>query len=120
MCFIFYFCFDVLCCVVFCCALCCGDVGDRVFYESLYKQKPSSEMAQEWCVAYGILSEAEALKLHTIICKRKGKPVVNSPIRNEPKKSSVSKARRINDDDIEADTGMVSGSAWEGVGTMGL
>lgn len=24
--------------------------GDRVFYETLYRQRPDSEMAQEWCV----------------------------------------------------------------------
>jgi hypothetical protein len=100
----------------------CVAVGDRVFYESLYKQKPTSEMAQEWCVAYGILNEAEAVKLHTAICKRKGKPVVISPVRNDTKKTSSNnvKGRRIHDDDIEADTGLTKGSGWEGMGTMGL
>jgi len=81
-------------------------------------------MGQEWCVAYGILSEADALKLHTAICKRKGKPLTVSPMRNDPKKSTSGgnggKMRRINDDDIEADTGLVRGGGWEGVGTMGL
>jgi hypothetical protein len=24
--------------------------GDRVFYETLYRQRPESIMAQEWCV----------------------------------------------------------------------
>ena len=29
--------------------------GDRVFYETLLRQKPDSVMAQEWCLAYGVL-----------------------------------------------------------------
>lgn len=33
--------------------------GDRVFYETLYRQRPDSEMAQEWCV----LQEAAARSL---------------------------------------------------------
>ena len=29
--------------------------GDRVFYETLLEQNPSSEMAQKWCVHHGVL-----------------------------------------------------------------
>ena len=29
--------------------------GDRVFYETLLRQKPDSLMAQEWCLAHGLL-----------------------------------------------------------------
>ena len=34
--------------------------GDRVFYESLFKQRPSSEMALIFCVEYGIFPLLEA------------------------------------------------------------
>eukprot|EP01031_Cornospumella_fuschlensis_P024359 gene24359-29444_t len=50
--------------------------GDRVFYESLLQQRPESEMAQEWCVSYGILPLAQHNKVYIQVCKRKGvKPV---------------------------------------------
>ena len=86
------------------------------------QQVPSSEMAQEWCVSYGILPETEAYNIHVKVCKRKGKPV-SSPMRNDVKKPTTSrnvKPRRIQDDDIEADTGMERGSAWEGRGAIGV
>ena len=41
--------------------------GDRVFYETLLKQKPESEMAQEWCVLYGVLEPDDASRLQKII-----------------------------------------------------
>jgi len=37
--------------------------GDRVFYETLNRQRPDSLMAREWCLAYGVLSQKEAAKL---------------------------------------------------------
>ena len=49
--------------------------GDRVFYESLYQQNKASEMAQEWCVAYGILPDDEARELYIQINKRKGRNI---------------------------------------------
>lgn len=30
--------------------------GDRVFYETLLRQRPDSAMAQEWCLYYGVSS----------------------------------------------------------------
>ena len=64
----------------------------RVFYESLLKQRPDSEMAQEWCVTYGILEEAEAAVLYKKICNRKGlKPAVLSPMKPVKKESTVKK-----------------------------
>jgi hypothetical protein len=39
-----------------------GD-GQRVFYETLLEQRPDSQMARDWCIAYGILDEAKAKKL---------------------------------------------------------
>lgn len=49
--------------------------SDRVFYETLLQQRPDSEMAQEWCLAYGILEWSEAQKLHIKVCKRKGENI---------------------------------------------
>ena len=48
-------------------------LGDRVFYESLLKEKPESEMAQEWCVHHGVLDEEEAEALLAQIETRKAK-----------------------------------------------
>mmetsp|Transcript_14242 Transcript_14242/g.29744 ORF Transcript_14242/g.29744 Transcript_14242/m.29744 type:complete len:101 (-) Transcript_14242:188-490(-) len=45
--------------------------GDRVFYESLLKQRQTSEMAQDWCLNYGILSHKKAEKLLVIVTERK-------------------------------------------------
>lgn len=66
--------------------------GDRVFYESLLEQNPESPMAQEWCVAYGVLSEDRALKLLVIINKRKDGNGGKSTI--SPKKPTPVKASR--------------------------
>ena len=57
--------------------------GDRVFYETLYRQKPNSRMAQEWCLAHGVLSFEEAKVLYQQLfvngVKRKGSL---SPVRS--------------------------------------
>eukprot|EP00751_Fragilariopsis_kerguelensis_P022614 CAMPEP_0170884460 /NCGR_PEP_ID=MMETSP0734-20130129/35019_1 /TAXON_ID=186038 /ORGANISM="Fragilariopsis kerguelensis, Strain L26-C5" /LENGTH=85 /DNA_ID=CAMNT_0011269129 /DNA_START=69 /DNA_END=323 /DNA_ORIENTATION=+ len=45
--------------------------GDRVFYESLLKQRPASEMAQDWCLNHGILSHTKSEKLLVIVTERK-------------------------------------------------
>mmetsp|Transcript_74124 Transcript_74124/g.111683 ORF Transcript_74124/g.111683 Transcript_74124/m.111683 type:complete len:95 (-) Transcript_74124:128-412(-) len=45
--------------------------GDRVFYETLLKQRPDSFMAQEWCVHYGVLPAKKADKLFKIVTERK-------------------------------------------------
>eukprot|EP01083_Nonionella_stella_P087127 242256_1 len=65
--------------------------GDRVFYETLLRQKPESWMAAEWCVSYGVLSEEEAGKLYKAILKRKGKDAgVRSPVKRKSSSSSSS------------------------------
>ena len=46
--------------------------GDRVFYETLLRQNPSSAMAQDWCIAYGVLPTKEAEKIFKLVVKRKG------------------------------------------------
>ena len=48
-------------------------LGDRVFYESLLREKPDSQMAQEWCVLYGVLEASEAEELLPEIETRKAK-----------------------------------------------
>lgn len=90
---------------------------DRVFYETLIEQIPNSEMAQEWCVAYGILDYKKALQVYTLICKRKGKPVIAnpSPIKkvvesnNNNKKNqqtTQNRKRKVKiDDDVVGETG---------------
>eukprot|EP00531_Pseudo-nitzschia_arenysensis_P003238 CAMPEP_0116132004 /NCGR_PEP_ID=MMETSP0329-20121206/9317_1 /TAXON_ID=697910 /ORGANISM="Pseudo-nitzschia arenysensis, Strain B593" /LENGTH=106 /DNA_ID=CAMNT_0003626491 /DNA_START=71 /DNA_END=391 /DNA_ORIENTATION=+ len=45
--------------------------GDRVFYESLLKQRQDSEMAQDWCLNHGILSHKKSEKLLIIVTERK-------------------------------------------------
>ncbi|KAL3811891.1 hypothetical protein ACHAXA_005557 [Cyclostephanos tholiformis] len=46
--------------------------GDRVFYETLLGQRPDSEMAQEWCVLYGVMEEEDAARAYKRMIKRKG------------------------------------------------
>jgi hypothetical protein len=63
--------------------------GDRVFYESLLRQKPKSFMAQEWCVAYGVLPEDEALKLYPNILKLKKQGGLASVVSPASKKKAL-------------------------------
>lgn len=64
--------------------------GDRVFYETLIEQRPDSEMAQEWCVYYGVLDATRAAALWALIQKRKtGKSGASiSPARPTPVKAA--------------------------------
>lgn len=89
-------------------------------------------MAQDWCLAYGILPFERANKLNMIVCKRKGKPVASiaSPAGKVGSKTSkpaakttntTSKRKKVqNDDDVVGDTGMGASSSWEGIGASGL
>lgn len=45
--------------------------GDRVFYETLLRQKPDSAMAQEWCIQYGVLPYDEAAEIYELVMARK-------------------------------------------------
>jgi hypothetical protein len=47
--------------------------GDRVFYESLFREKPSSEMALIWCIEHGVLSEEEAQRVFPRYTQAKNK-----------------------------------------------
>lgn len=101
--------------------------GDRVFYETLYRQRPESEMAQEWCVNYGVLPEEEAAKLYKKIQKRKAaaKSVGGSsspgPKSEKKKGTSSSKKKKSKKilDDVEFDAGMGAGGD-EGIGLAAM
>lgn len=72
-------------------------------------------MAQEWCVAYGILSEEKAQEIYKKICKRKGKPCVLTPVKKtstsvsvavkasvtETKKKAGRSKRKVIEDDVD-------------------
>uniref|UniRef100_A0A7S2YRN2 Uncharacterized protein n=1 Tax=Entomoneis paludosa TaxID=265537 RepID=A0A7S2YRN2_9STRA len=94
--------------------------GDRVFYETLLRQRPDSAMAQEWCVSYGVLPRKEAKRLNQMVLERKrtGKSsgvAVSSPKRSGvvEKKKKKKKARVLEDDDAGPD---MQRSGAEGIG----
>ncbi|CAB9513565.1 expressed unknown protein [Seminavis robusta] len=68
--------------------------GDRVFYETLLRQRPDSEMAQEWCVAYGVLPEDEAQKYYKKVLKRKGKGASASAASSSKSSSAPAKKKK--------------------------
>lgn len=106
--------------------------GDRVFYETLLEQNPDSEMAQDWCLAYGVLPDDKAAQLNKVVNNRKSKPLgsnrpaVASPVKakssstNNSSKHPSSSANNsssggvkrksnviLDDDAIGADTGIL-------------
>lgn len=94
--------------------------GDRVFYETLLKQNPSSAMAQEWCVNYGVLSREDAAKLHRKVMKRKGKPVKESA--NESSGAGSKKKRKVKSEPVDGpavDAGLSAGGD-EGLGLVSM
>ena len=80
-------------------------------------------MAQEWCVAYGVLDDDEAIKVDKIICTRKGtkpsqliKKATTSATSSSSSSSAVSKDKVKKEasnkkykyaDDIIMDTGKI-------------
>lgn len=102
--------------------------GDRVFYETLFQQRPDSEMAQEWVLTYGILSAEDAQKLMDKMNRRKnggssnaGK-VMKSP---ERKPSSAAPAKSTTNGRkskvvIEDEFGDDEGAVWESKGRVGV
>ncbi|KAJ0086449.1 hypothetical protein Patl1_09544 [Pistacia atlantica] len=90
----------------------------RIFYETLYKQVPESEMAQFWMMDSGLLSFDEAKKVFEKKQKRNQqqklscptKPI-SSPVSSSKKKTSESKAgvnqskkRKVEDEICEEDS----------------
>jgi hypothetical protein len=93
--------------------------ADRVFYESLLSQNPSSKMAMKWCLEYGVLDWDDAAAL----CKKMGLPYISQ---KDTKKSSLTTSHKslkrkagsnIIDDIV--DTGLHASNHVEGVGTTG-
>ena len=105
----------------------------RVFYETLLSQRPDSEMAQEWCVLYGVMEEDDAAKAYKRMLKRKeaakaggGAAGGSGPSSSGKKNGGVStgkkskKAKRSRFlDDVEYDAGMDAGGD-EGIGIAAL
>lgn len=76
--------------------------GDRVFYETLLRQRPNSEMAQDWCLAYGVLDVQEAEKLFDYVQKRKKKGnIIGSPPRKNSSTVTKKRSRVDHGDDGE-------------------
>lgn len=80
-------------------------------------------MAQEWCVAYGVLSREHAHELWQQICRRKAEArrPNKSPVKSSnssSKRPRTSKSNII--DDGEADTGFDDEAVFETRGTTGL
>mmetsp|Transcript_11708 Transcript_11708/g.21650 ORF Transcript_11708/g.21650 Transcript_11708/m.21650 type:complete len:116 (-) Transcript_11708:276-623(-) len=95
--------------------------GDRVFYETLLAQRPTSEMAQEWCVAYGVMEEKDAQKAFKAMVKRKGTGKAASrtpPPSNSTGGKKKKKGKRVLAD-VEFDAGMDAGGD-EGIGVAAL
>ncbi|KAL7531083.1 hypothetical protein ACHAWF_003624 [Thalassiosira exigua] len=99
--------------------------GDRVFYETLLSQIPASEMAQDWCLAYGVLDESEAKKLFKASLKRKERGRGSSRSPPPPSSSGGGGERKKKKrgkkvlDDVAYDVGMDAGGD-EGIGTAAL
>ncbi|EED87161.1 predicted protein [Thalassiosira pseudonana CCMP1335] len=96
--------------------------GDRVFYETLLRQRPDSEMAQEWCVNYGVLSEEEAAKAYKAVVKRKGSKKASSTSPTPSSKSAgTKKKKKVKKvlDDVAYDAGMDAGGD-QGIGVADL
>lgn len=104
--------------------------GDRVFYETLLEQMPDSEMAQDWCLEYGVLSDKEAAKLYAKVQKRKQNPTPvkkAAPVKPTPAPAPAAtsakkkgKGKTIIEGDEEMDVEEGFGSRSEGLGTMSM
>eukprot|EP00897_Mesotaenium_endlicherianum_P006691 jgi/Mesen1/604/ME000108S10762 len=51
----------------------------RIFYESLYEQRPDSPMAQIWMMEYGLLPEDEAQRVLKMKLQQKGGSAMRPP-----------------------------------------
>ena len=91
-----------------------------MFYETLLKQRPESEMARDWCLQYGIFDEEQAKKEYKAMIKRKEKSGGKSPKREKTStdKKKKKKVKKVLDD-VEYDAGMDVGGG-DGIGIAGL
>lgn len=93
----------------------------------MLQQRPSSEMAQDWCLAYGVLPAEQARTLYADFCNRKGikapsAPQVSSPVKKSAVPVKAARKRRVlADDDVEVDDGGEGASSvWEKAGSTGI
>ena len=115
--------------------------GDRVFYESLYRENPSSDMGLIWCMEHGVFLIDEHTRLIPRYLEAKsrkraggGGAGITSPMKSSsssssavagvkaPKSGATSKAdkgRIIDSTAGPSDIGMSVGGT-EGIGTMTL
>eukprot|EP00934_Nitzschia_sp_Nitz4_P008144 Nitzschia sp. Nitz4//scaffold358_size24170//23661//24089//NITZ4_008436-RA/size24170-augustus-gene-0.49-mRNA-1//-1//CDS//3329549017//8134//frame0 len=91
--------------------------GDRVFYETLLKQRPDSQMAQEWCLSYGVLSQKKAAKLFAIVSERKKQLRTGGTSAASPARPAKKKAKIIKDEGVDPD---IQSSGVEAVGSAVL
>merc|ERR1712130_279612 len=72
-----------------------GDMeGAFIFYDSLYRENPNSEMAEIWLMEHGCFDEDKQL----VLAEKYGK--INSP-KKSPSKRNPRKKKEINEDDYD-------------------
>eukprot|EP01018_Ginkgo_biloba_P016715 Gb_08599 [translate_table: standard] len=70
----------------------------RIFYETLYEQRPASEMAAFWMMEHGLLSPDKAKKTFERKQKKQQQPKMGTPI----KSSSVKEAQQNSENNVSA------------------
>ena len=91
-------------CVIVSLSLCFHQgAGIRVFYESLYRQKPTSVMALLWCVEHGVFPEEEAPKRYQEYLRLKGKAPAAAPPPAKKRKAAPKKGKGKTVDTTEFD-----------------
>lgn len=89
-----------------------GD-GTRIFYESLLKENPQSDIAFKWCVEHGIYLDLDphkaARRLEKKNLQRKAR-AAGVPVKKKKKK------QRVDAGLTAGEIGMSVGGGWEGIG----
>ena len=103
--------------------------GDYVFYQTLYKENPESNMALVWCIEHGVFSREIAgslMKKYEVAKKTMlqlnrqglGDGSTSSSSSSSSKQKHKKKRKLKVHDDVGVDPGM-SVTMYEGIGTMG-
>jgi hypothetical protein len=109
--------------------------GDFVFYQTLYKEKPESNMALVWCVEHGVFSheQAAALQKKYLVAKKEllelnrrglggGAASASSSRSSSSSSSGHSKRKKKRKVHIAGDGAVDAGlsvTSYEGIGSMG-
>lgn len=94
-----------------------------MFYESLFRQKPSSKMALVWCIEHGVLPMEEAKRLFpeyekAKVALRDEQKVAAAKQASKRAQENAAKRARVSEVTVsEGDVGMSVGGV-EGVGTV--